>query len=110
MVRVSEDGASSEQWMRARDLAHPTLAAPPDAVGGATSTATWLDIDLGAQTLVAYEGARPVFATLVSTGKGAPGTETTTPLGAHRIWVKLLTPATWTNLDADEGDADADER
>jgi lipoprotein-anchoring transpeptidase ErfK/SrfK len=32
-----------------------------------------------------------VFATLVSTGKGLPKSETVTPLGVHRIWVKLIT-------------------
>ena len=47
----------------------------------------WIDVDLTSQTLVAYEGARPVFATLVSSGRSGPGHET--PVGVHRIWVKL---------------------
>ena len=91
MVRVSDDGVTPEQWMRARDLAHATLSAPPDELGGAVTTDRWIDIDLGAQTLVAYEGLRPVFATLVSSGRGAVGDGTATPLGVHRIGVKLLT-------------------
>jgi lipoprotein-anchoring transpeptidase ErfK/SrfK len=41
----------------------------------------------------------------VSTGRGAQGTETATPLGVHRIWVKLAT-STMGNL----GDEDADTR
>ncbi len=50
----------------------------------------WIDVDRASQTLVAYEGARPVFATLVSTGRGPDGTDTATPPGTHRIWVKML--------------------
>ncbi len=108
MVRVSDDGATPEQWMRARDLAHPTLAAPPDAASGATSTATWIDIDLGAQTLVAYEGARPVFATLVSTGRGPAGDAAATPEGIHRIGAKLSSND-MDSLEPDPEDATADD-
>lgn len=46
----------------------------------------WIHIDLSEQTLVAYDGDRPVFATLVSTGK-EPGM---TPVGVHRIQTKLV--------------------
>jgi lipoprotein-anchoring transpeptidase ErfK/SrfK len=49
----------------------------------------WIDVELASQTLVAYQGDRPVFATLVSTGKGREGTELATPKGESRIWVKL---------------------
>lgn len=85
--RVSEDGAP-EQWIRGRDLARPTSAAPPAEVSGEVER--WIDVELASQTPVAYEGKRPVFATLVSTGRGAPGTDLGTRLGVHRIWVKLL--------------------
>jgi lipoprotein-anchoring transpeptidase ErfK/SrfK len=104
MVRVSEDGASPERWMRARDLVRPTLAQPPDEAGGASATARWIDVDLAAQTLVAYEGTKPVFATLVSTGKGANAT----PAGVHRIWVKIAAND-MENL-ADEGDENDGDR
>jgi hypothetical protein len=88
----------------ARDVAVPTLAVPPAEVGASAGLAApaeppersasqrgarWLDIDVATQTLVAYEGTRPVFATLVSTGQRGRGTET--PLGVHRVWVKLAT-------------------
>ncbi len=109
MVRVSADGASPESWMRARDLARPTLAAPPGEIGGADATERWIDVDLAAQVLVAYEGVKPVFATLVSTGKGAPGSETATPPGVHRIWVKLAS-SDMDNLDADVDAESATER
>ncbi|MSP24414.1 MAG: murein L,D-transpeptidase [Myxococcales bacterium] len=79
-----------DTWMRERDVRRPTLAPPPDEEEIAHG-ARWLDIELATQTLVAYEGARPVFATLVSTGKGKkPGHPFETPKGVHRIWVKLV--------------------
>ena len=47
----------------------------------------WIDVNLSEQTLVAYEGDRPVFATVVSTGR--PGFET--PTGEFRIYSKHMT-------------------
>ena len=47
----------------------------------------WIHVDLSEQTLVAYRGQRPVFATLVSTG--VPGHST--PLGLYRITHKHIT-------------------
>ncbi len=47
----------------------------------------WIDIDLSEQILVAYEGSKPVFATLVSTGR--EGFET--PTGTFRIYAKHVT-------------------
>lgn len=89
-LRVSEDGAAP-QWVRATHIARPTLAAPPGEVTGAELGERWIDVELSSQTLTAYEGKVPVFSTLVSTGKGARGTDTATPPGVHRIWVKLFT-------------------
>jgi hypothetical protein len=100
VVRISDDGASPAEWMRARDLAHPTLSLPPPEVGGEATHERWIDVELATQTLVLYDGATPVFATLVSTGKGPIGTETATPPGVHRIWVKLVS----TNMDNLEKD------
>jgi lipoprotein-anchoring transpeptidase ErfK/SrfK len=104
MVRVTDDGVTPAQWIRARDLAHPTASPPPDEAGGPSATARWIDVDLATQTLVAYEGTKPVFATLVSTGRG----ENATPAGVHRIWVKLLV-SDMENL-ADENDERGSER
>ena len=70
--------------MRTSDLARTSLESPPE---GLSPGERWLDIDISEQVLVAYEGERPVFATLVSTGRARRGSET--PLGSHRIWVKL---------------------
>lgn len=46
----------------------------------------WIHVDLSEQVLVAYIGDRPVFATLISTGK-EPGM---TPVGVHRIQQKYV--------------------
>ena len=77
-------------WVAARDVRHPTLVEPPAEVD-ADLGERWIDIELLSQTLVAYEGRRPIFATLVSTGKGRQGAFNATPTGVHRVWVKLLT-------------------
>jgi lipoprotein-anchoring transpeptidase ErfK/SrfK len=84
MVRV-DDGA----WMSTRDLARPTRSPVPAEVTAPGER--WIDVDSSAETLVAYQGDRPVYATLVSTGRGPAGSDDATPPGVHRIWVKLFT-------------------
>lgn len=107
-VRVLEEASSfagkflrigDNQWLAAKDVRNPTLAPPPAEVDAGAGE-RWIDVDLATQTLTAYEGARPVFATLVSTGKGRQGTETATPIGTHRVWIKLLS----SNMDNLEDD------
>lgn len=49
--------------------------------------AQWIHIDLSEQTLVAYDGDEPVYATLVSTGR--PGH--TTPRGVFQVYRAYLT-------------------
>jgi hypothetical protein len=58
------------------------LKRPP----GVAADERWLHIDLSEQTLVAYEGDRPVFMTLVSTGR-EPGM---TPPGVFRVQMKHI--------------------
>jgi lipoprotein-anchoring transpeptidase ErfK/SrfK len=94
-VRVTGDGVEPAEWMRASDLAHPTAATPPAEVGGEAATERWIDVDLSTQTLLAYDGPHPVYAALVSAGRGPQGSETATPKGVYRIWVKLMA----TNMD-----------
>ena len=72
---------------------------PVDVPAEVAADERWIDIRLGAQTLVLYEGARPVFATLVSSGRGGPGHAT--PTGSFRIWVKLAED-TMDDLDRDD--------
>ena len=71
-------------WIRTAALARTKLVAPPQGVG---PNDRWIDIDIDQQVLVAYEGPRPMFATLVSTGRNNKQSET--PLGVFQIWVKL---------------------
>lgn len=59
----------------------------------------WIHVDLSAQTLVAYEGERPIFATLVSSGR--EGFET--PTGTFRIQSKHVS----TTMDDTESIAEA---
>lgn len=102
MVEV-EPETGGPGWMRAKDLGRAMLTAPPPEAGGASALERWIDVSLVQQTLVAYEGTRPVFATLVSTGKGPPGSELATRVGTHRIWVKIFTTK-MDNLEKDEVD------
>jgi hypothetical protein len=53
-------------WMRNGDgrVTHP-LPPPKDLL----PNEKWVDVNLSTQTLVAFEGEKPVFATVVSTGK-----------------------------------------
>jgi hypothetical protein len=83
MVRV-DDGA----WMASRDLARARSSPVPAEVTAPGER--WIDVDSSTETLVAYEGDRPVYATLVSTGRGPAGSNDATPPGMHRIWVKLF--------------------
>jgi hypothetical protein len=76
----------AEGWMSETDLAVPHLSSRPPLVVGDEH---WLDVELRTQTLVAYVGDRPVFATLVATGVGADGSAFATPKGIHRIRAKL---------------------
>lgn len=73
-----------------------TLVEPHAPPPGAKGDDKWLRISIGQGTLVAYEGTRPVFATLVSPGHGGapPASAVTnadlvagshTPLGVYRI-------------------------
>ena len=107
-VKVVEDKGAAvriegDTWMKSKDLSRPRVSQPPAEIGGDGATERWVDVDLAQQALVAYEGAKPVFATMVSTGKGPPGSEFETRKGVHRIWVKIFTTK-MDNLDKDDVD------
>ncbi|AKF07434.1 L,D-transpeptidase [Sandaracinus amylolyticus] len=65
---------------------------PPPEVGPEDH---WIEVDLGNQSLVAYEGRTPVYATLVSTGRVRdpedPLRDMRTPTGLFRITSKHVT-------------------
>jgi len=84
---VGEDG----RHYRAGDV---TKLVARDKPADVADSEKWLDIDLAAQTLVAYVGSKPVFATLVSTGRIKdeldPLKNFETPTGEFRITSKHL--------------------
>ena len=57
---------NDREWIERADLRVATLTSPP---AGTAADEKWFDIDRDEQVLVAYQGERPVYATLVSTGK-----------------------------------------
>lgn len=84
LFQIAEDS-----FLRAVDMRRPALSEPPPEVNAELGE-RWIDIDRNSQSLVAYEGRKAVFTTLVSTGKGREGSGTITPKGTFRIWIKLL--------------------
>lgn len=87
-----------EQWIPNRLLAR---IVPGELPANLAEQERWIDVDLHEQVLTAYEGERPVFAALVATGRGYGQAENATPLGEHRIWVKLVA-SDMSNLEATE--------
>jgi hypothetical protein len=53
-------------WMRTQESTKTVAAPPPKDLKPGEK---WIDVNLKTQTLVAFEGDKPVYATLVSTGK-----------------------------------------
>ena len=49
---------------------------------------TWVDVDVGQQTLAVMQGQRPIFVTLISSGTGSKP-NTSTPKGIYRIRNKI---------------------
>ncbi|XXY20528.1 L,D-transpeptidase [Sorangium sp. So ce216] len=89
--------------VRADDVVRvdPLPGAPAWAVRGRK----WIDVSINQQSLVAYEGSRPVYVTLVSTGAdglGDPKTTRSTVQGLFRIHTKHVT----VTMDGDEEDED----
>jgi L,D-transpeptidase catalytic domain len=77
-VRIGDDA-----WIARKDVRVSTRMQPP---AGVAEDEKWFDIDLDEQVLVAYEGTRAVYATLVSTGKWG---KHATPVVITRIASKL---------------------
>ena len=77
------------QWVEADSLNEVHVVEPPPHVltehrTRATGNEQWFDVDVGEQVLVAYRGASPQYATLISSGRGSP-----TPLGDYPLWAKV---------------------
>jgi hypothetical protein len=93
--------AKSGHWVKSDEVR--TAAKPGDLPWYAKGATKWVDVSILAQTLVLWEGATPVYATLVSTGKdglGDPKTTHSTPTGLFRVYQKHVT----TTMDSDMAD------
>ncbi len=81
-----------------RNVRRAILRTPPEGVG---PTEKWIDVDLDEQVLVAYEGPRPVFATVISSGRAGRSRDQThefeSPTGSFRIQSRHIT----TTMDGD---------
>jgi lipoprotein-anchoring transpeptidase ErfK/SrfK len=90
------DRTTSGFWVRQVDL----MVATPEPPANLAENEKWIDVDLGRQLLVAFEGRRPVFATRVSSGRRYPWDPThdhPTPTGTFRIYEKHIS----TTMDGD---------
>jgi len=79
------------KWLSDQDASRVDLAKRMPAWG--KNGERWLDINVTKQTLVAYEGEKPVYATLISSGEaglGDPEHSTATKRGIFRIHTKHL--------------------
>ncbi len=88
----TRDGTGDGQWVRHKDIIMiPKRNRYPDF---ATPDQKWLDVSLANQTLVAWIGKRPLYATLISTGQdrlGDPNAGPSTIQGVFRFLGKHVT-------------------
>lgn len=89
---VSHDG----RYFRTSDVRKIATRPRPE---GVQDTEQWIDVDLATQSLVAYEGDKPVYITLISSGRISDNPELNfpTPTGEFRITGKHLA----TTMDGD---------
>jgi lipoprotein-anchoring transpeptidase ErfK/SrfK len=90
------DRTTSGFWVRQMDL----MVATPEPPADLAEAEKWIDVDLGRQLLVAFEGKHPVYATRVSSGRRYPWDPThdhPTPTGTFRIYEKHVS----TTMDGD---------
>jgi len=87
---------SEGTWLKANQV---RITEPAEAPAGLAPDERWIDVDLSTQTLVAFVGMRPVYATLISSGKESKDKEKDhrTPTGEFRIREKHVT----TTMDGD---------
>lgn len=72
-----------DQWIEQQYVSRIDVDPRPE---GVEPDEKWIEVDTFEETLTAYEGDRMVFATLISSGRGAGNW---TPEGLSRIWGKL---------------------
>jgi lipoprotein-anchoring transpeptidase ErfK/SrfK len=77
-------------WVRTSDVVKTNPGPPPRDLAAGEK---WIDVNIKTQTLVAYEGDKPVYATAVSTGKEDKEDKEKdhkTPVGTYRIREKHI--------------------
>lgn len=82
--------ATEGYWLRDD---HVAVVSMPQVLPGVGPTEKWIDVDITAQSLVAFEGEKPVFATIVSTGRHNtdPAKDHTTVQGTFKVREKHVT-------------------
>jgi len=79
------------RWLRNRDIIKIVKRTKfPDFVGDGMK---WVDVSLALQTMTLYEGYKPVYATLISSGSdvlGDPATSSATAQGVFKVSRKAL--------------------
>jgi lipoprotein-anchoring transpeptidase ErfK/SrfK len=86
------DELEGGSWIADDEVARVRIA--EKMPGWANDGEKWIDINVTRQILVAYEGTKPVYATLVSTGEAGlddPKTTKSTARGIFRIHTKHIT-------------------
>ncbi len=80
------------KWIKSDDLR--VAAKPSQLPWHASRGGRWIDVSILSQTMVLYDGDKPVYATLTSTGRdglGDPAKSYSTPQGTFRILQKHVT-------------------
>jgi len=84
-----------DQWVEQSNVSRVDVDPPHPEIGPGDK---WIEIDLFEQTIAAYEGARMVYATMISSGR----TATATPTGLYRVHYKLR-EGKMSNPDVEDG-------
>ena len=91
------------RWL---DSAELWVAAVPGALPAwASKNVHWIDVGIINQVMILWEGQRPVYVTLVSTGRdglGDPRVTRSTPQGTFRIYQKHVTTTMDSNVAEEE--------
>ncbi|MEZ4438010.1 MAG: L,D-transpeptidase [Polyangiaceae bacterium] len=88
-----------DRWVAEGDVTVArAVEALPESVSRQGAEVTWVDVSIVGGTLVAYEGDRPVYATMISPGRGGlpqrgvPTLDTaSTPTGTYSVLGKFVT-------------------
>jgi len=93
-ARFYQTARDKTVWLRAEDIG--VVEKPPTWPDFAEKGEKWIDVAITAQVLVLYEGKKPVYATLVSTGRdklGDPKQTLSTIRGSFRLQSKHIAAA-----------------